>query len=268
MPELPEVETVRATLEPLLVGKTITHVDVFHTNMIKDLDLEIRIKNQTIHRVERMGKHLLFILDRDVLISHLRMEGKYFYQLPRAKLKHEHVIFTLDNGYTLRYHDVRKFGTFHLKSLDTYLHVAPLSLVAKEPKDLTPLELYEAIHHKSITIKQVLLDQTIISGLGNIYVDETLFRAGIHPIRKASKISLKACETLLKEAKEVLAFAISLGGSTIRSYYATIGISGKFQNELMVHTKVNEPCKRCQTPIIKIKVGGRGTYVCPTCQKK
>jgi formamidopyrimidine-DNA glycosylase len=268
MPELPEVETVRKTLEPLLKGLKIMRCDVYFDNMIKDIDFINRIQNQTIHAIKRMGKHLLFELDHDVMISHLRMEGKYFYQLPREKLKHEHVIFYLDNGYTLRYHDVRKFGTFHLKSKDTYLEVPPLKTLGLEPKDLDANVFYQNIHHKTTTIKQVLLDQTIISGLGNIYVDETLYRAGVHPLKKASKISLKTCEHIINQAREVLDFATSLGGSTIRSYYATIGISGKFQNELLVHTKAGEPCKRCQTKIIKMKVGGRGTYVCPTCQKR
>ncbi len=268
MPELPEVETVRRTLEPLLKGLKIIDIELFHQPMFIDSEMMMRLKGQTIHNVERIGKHLLFMLDHDVLISHLRMEGKYFYSEPRDKLKHEHVIFYLDNGYTLRYHDVRKFGTFHLKSRDTYKEVPPLSKVGREPHDMSAKTLHETLQKKKITIKQALLDQSVMSGLGNIYVDETLFRCHIHPETSSENITLSQCQKIILAADEVLTFATSLGGSTIRSYYATIGISGKFQNELKVHTRVNQKCMVCDDMIIKIKVGGRGTYVCPSCQKK
>lgn len=268
MPELPEVETVRQSLLKYVKGLTIIDVQVFHDNMIKDDDFNRRIKNQTIHDILRMGKHLLFILDTDVLISHLRMEGKYFYEKDHEKTKHEHVIFYLHNGFTLRYHDVRKFGTFHLKSKETYVDELPLKHLGLEPNMLKKETLFNALKTKSIPIKSALLDQRIISGLGNIYVDETLFRASLHPETPSNKISMNMCETLINHAKDVLEFATSLGGSTIRTYYSTMGMSGKFQNELKVHTRVNQPCVVCGDTIVKIKVGGRGTYVCPSCQKK
>ena len=268
MPELPEVETVRRTLSEHVLGLRILDVIVYHNNMIRSDDFIDRIKNQTIHEIKRMGKHLLFMLDTDVLISHLRMEGKYFYEKDHEKTKHEHVIFYLNNGYTLRYHDVRKFGTFHLKSNKTYLNELPLKHLGLEPEMLDQETLYHSLKTKTIPIKSALLDQSIMSGLGNIYVDETLFMAKIHPELKSNTMSLEMCASIIKHAKDVLAFATSLGGSTIRTYYATMGISGKFQNELKVHTRENQKCHVCMDTIIKMKVGGRGTYVCPSCQKK
>ncbi|MGA0351692.1 MAG: DNA-formamidopyrimidine glycosylase family protein, partial [Acholeplasmataceae bacterium] len=133
MPELPEVETVRRTLEPLLVNKRIENVHVFHQNMIETSDFEQKLKGQTIQSIDRMGKFLIFKLSQHVMISHLRMEGKYFLTDPRKKHPHEHVIFYLDDGQTLIYHDVRKFGKFQLRSYDDYVMKPPLVYLGPEP---------------------------------------------------------------------------------------------------------------------------------------
>jgi len=268
MPELPEVETVRRTLEPILKDKTIVDVAVYHQNMVETPDFIEQLKNQTIKSIDRMGKFLIFKLNDKVMISHLRMEGKYFLTDPRKKHPHEHVVFYLDNGQTLIYHDVRKFGKFQIRSYENYRKVSPLLKLGPEPKEANPQVIYKQLKKRHITIKQALLDQHVMAGLGNIYVDETLFRAQLHPQKNTSTLTKKQVESLVKHAIDVLNHAIELGGSTIRSYYATIGVDGKFQNELKVHTKKDEPCPVCQTQIIKIKVGGRGTYVCPRCQKK
>jgi formamidopyrimidine-DNA glycosylase len=268
MPELPEVETVRKTLEPLLKGLTIESVSVYHPNMIESKTFETAIIGQTIHEINRIGKYLLFMLDDYVMISHLRMEGKYFLTEPRKKHPHEHVIFHLNNKQTLIYHDVRKFGRFQLRKKTSYLLEKPLSNLGPEPKDAAFIDIYHQLKKRHITIKQALLDQQVMAGLGNIYVDETLFRACIHPMKKTSSLTKKNVQDIVIHARDVLNHAVMLGGSTIRSYYATIGVDGKFQNELKVHTKKDQPCPVCQTNIIKIKVGGRGTYVCPKCQKK
>lgn len=268
MPELPEVETVRKTLEPLLKGLTIKDVKVYHQNMIESKTFQKDIMGQTIKSISRMGKYLLFMLDDYVMISHLRMEGKYFLTDPRKKHAHEHIVFHLNNGQTLIYHDVRKFGRFQLRSYQSYLTEKPLSLLGPEPKDARPEFIYQQLKKRHITIKQALLDQHVMAGLGNIYVDETLFRAQLYPTKKTSTLTKKQVSDIVVHARDVLDHAVKLGGSTIRSYYATVGVDGKFQNELKVHTKKDEPCPVCQTQIIKIKVGGRGTYVCPRCQKK
>lgn len=270
MPELPEVETVRRTLLKLVKDKKIIDVSYDYAPMIKmDATSFIqKIKNQIIHDIERYGKYLVFILDDHVMIMHMRMEGKFYIKDAREDISpYEHVIFRFEDHQEMRYHDVRKFGTIHLLLKDEYKKKYPLTSLGKEPKDLDPMDFYQMIHHKSTPIKVALLDQHIVSGLGNIYVDETLFLAGVDPRRKSNKITKIEARKLIESARAVLEKAIALGGSTIRSYTSSLGVHGRFQNELNVHTKVGEPCPVCGHEIIKIKVGGRGTYVCPTCQK-
>ncbi len=268
MPELPEVETVRRTLELAISKETISHVEAPYQKIItQDFKwFQEKIKNQTINRIDRMGKYLIFILDKDAMIIHLRMEGKFYIKSDEPLLKHEHIIFHFVSGKNLRYHDVRKFGTMTLLPLETYLDSEPLNRLGKEPKNIDMKAFYQNLHHRNITIKQALLDQHLIAGLGNIYVDETLFRSKIHPTRNTSSITKKEAEALIDSAKKVLEKAIELGGTTIRSYTSSLGVHGRFQNELMVHMKKGEPCPICGTTIIKMKVGGRGTYVCPNCQ--
>ena len=269
MPELPEVETVRRTLKEVLVSETITDVSMIYPKLVQHDSFWFlnRICHQTIRDLKRKGKYLIFILDQDAMLIHLRMEGKFFIKdVNYPILKHEHIIFKFESGKELRYHDVRKFGTIHLYPLETYEKASPLARIADEPKDIDIESFYQRIHKKQITIKQALLDQTLISGLGNIYVDETLFKSRIHPERKSNQLSKTEVQTIIVSAEAVLQKAVELGGTTIRSYTSSLGVTGRFQNELHVHMKKGEPCPICQTPIVKIKVGGRGTYVCPECQ--
>lgn len=269
MPELPEVETVRRVLETKIVGHTIEKVDVYVPRIIQDdiQQFQTQLLQQNIIRLERYGKYLVFILSNDVLIIHLRMEGKFYIKKHEPLNKHEHVVFHLDDDITLRYHDVRKFGTMHLRTHQNYRTTYPLNALGPEPKDAEPIAIYKKLHHKHIPVKTALLDQHIMSGLGNIYVDETLFLSRIKPTRKTNKLSKKDVQNLVLNATKVLQKAVSLGGSTIRSYTASLGVHGRFQNELNVHMRQGEACPVCGTTIIKTKVGGRGTYVCPTCQK-
>lgn len=274
MPELPEVETVRATLEPLLHQATIVDLEVYWPKMMQEHSVETFktfLLGQTIQKISRRGKHLLFEFDHGVLISHLRMEGKYYLKPHGAeKKKHEHVHFKLRDGRTLIYDDVRKFGTFHWRTYDELYRLKPLAHLALEPHDegFDGPYLYEKIKHRKQAIKTVLLDQTVVLGLGNIYVDEVLFCARIHPEKRAANLSKAATTRCAECARTVIARAVALGGSSIRSYTSTLGVTGRFQNELNVHTLVHQPCQACLTPIVKIKVGGRGTYFCPTCQTK
>ncbi|MBU1094259.1 MAG: DNA-formamidopyrimidine glycosylase [Firmicutes bacterium] len=268
MPELPEVETVRVTLENEIRNEIIVGLDLYYSKIIKN-ELEwfiYSITNQKIHRIDRMGKYLIFILDAYAMIIHLRMEGKFYIKTDEPIDKHEHVVFHFKSGRNLRYHDVRKFGTITLLNINTYLDEYPLIQLGREPKNLDFHHFFEMIKNKKTTIKQVLLDQHIVAGLGNIYVDETLFLSQIHPTRIASSITIKEAEIIIESARQVLEKAIELGGTTIRSYTSSLGVHGRFQNELNVHMKKGEPCPVCKTEIIKIKVGGRGTYVCPKCQ--
>lgn len=269
MPELPEVETVKNSLINLVLHKKIIDVKVFYDKIIKNVTSDefiSELKGQTINDIQRLGKYLIFVLDDYYLISHLRMEGKYYLGESEAISKHEHIIFYFASK-NLRYQDTRKFGTMFLykKDVDIY-HVNPLDKVGYEPFDqrLTPEYLYEKLKKCSRPIKSALLDQQIISGLGNIYVDEVLFLARINPSTLAKKLTIEDCENIIQASINVLTKAIALGGTTIRSFTVNHVISGRFQNELLIHTKTE--CPECHQPIKKIFVGGRGTYHCEHCQ--
>ncbi len=272
MPELPEVETVRRSLKRLVGGKTIRDVDVFVPKMVRNLDVSKfrqHIENKTIIDISRIGKYLLFHLEDWILVSHLRMEGRYFIKhLDEAKDKHEHLIFYFTDGTTMRYHDTRKFGTFDLIKQENLSSFEPVQKMGPEPFDqeMTVDYLYPILKRKTIAIKSALLDQHIIAGLGNIYVNEVLFLCGLHPETPSHKCRKKDVKNIIKYSQEVLEEAIKRGGTTIRSYTSSLGVTGRFQQQLKVHTK--EVCPTCESPIEKIKVGGRGTYYCKKCQKK
>lgn len=273
MPELPEVETVRRTLSKLVKGEVISKVDVFWPKMIKKPDdvliFQQLLENETITDVKRKGKFLIFELDQYSLVSHLRMEGKYgVYPAGTEKDKHTHVIFCFKNGRSLHYNDVRKFGTMHLFNKGEAERVAPLINVGPDPFEAGYLfdDLYPKITKSTRAIKNILLDQTIISGLGNIYVDETLFRAQVHPLRKGTTITAEEGRLILKEAKDTLAEAVKQGGTTIRSYTDSLGEIGLFQQELFVYGQTGSACKKCGSEIEKFKISNRGTHICPTCQ--
>ena len=273
MPELPEVETVRKTLEPLLLNHKIIGVKIFLDKVVKSSDIltfKNKIIGQTIHQVQRKAKLLIFVLDNDVLLSHLRMEGKYYYQKHDEKINWKHVLLVLDldNDYQLRYHDTRRFGTFHLQNKKSYQTLKPYTNIGPEPwnQAVTANYLAEKWKHKKQKVKTALLDQTIISGLGNIYADEVLFAAKIHPETSVNKLTNQNLTAIINNAIKILKQSIELGGSTIATYTSSLGIKGSFQDQLQVHTRANQPCFNCQNIIKKIKVNNRGTYFCPCCQ--
>lgn len=271
MPELPEVETVKRCLEKSIINKTIFSIDIYYNKIIKNIDEDNFKKcliGQTFLEIKRKGKYLIFVLNDYYLVAHLRMEGKYFLMKDEAINKHDHIIYNFNDGSNLRYNDVRKFGVIYLfkKSEDIY-NLYPLNSLGLEPfdKDMNVDYLKFKFKKLSTPIKTALLDQSIISGLGNIYVDEVLYLSKIHPLKVASSLNDEELKSIIENSIIVLNKAILLGGSTIRSFQSSHEISGRFQNELCVHTK--EIC-RCGEKIIKIRVGGRGTYYCPACQKE
>ncbi|MED4453250.1 DNA-formamidopyrimidine glycosylase [Metabacillus fastidiosus] len=274
MPELPEVETVRKTLIQLVKNKKIQDVIIYWPKIIKK-PLEIEqfqdaLKGQTIVDVGRRGKFLKFYLDDYVLVSHLRMEGRYGLHNNNEEFdKHTHVIFQFDDGTELRYRDVRKFGTMHLFKKGEEEDELPLSQLGPEPFSnlFTVNYLKEKLSRTNRKIKIALLDQTLVVGLGNIYVDEALFRAGIHPERIAKDLTGEEYTALHGEIIRTLEEAIESGGSTIRSYVNSQGEIGLFQLKIFVYGRTNEPCKKCGTILTKTVVGGRGTHYCSTCQK-
>ncbi|MDD2435586.1 MAG: DNA-formamidopyrimidine glycosylase [Bacilli bacterium] len=274
MPELPEVETVKEALKKKVLNKRIMDVKIYYPNIIEYPmadEFKNRIINQKINDIKRRGKWLVFELDDDYLLSHLRMEGKYNIVDPsKDHNKHEHISFLLDNNQELRYQDTRKFGKMHLIEKDQLLNRKPLNELGLEPWDqtLTTKYLKDKYQNKKLPIKTVILDQSIIVGIGNIYADEILYLSKINPLKEAKKLTSQELQKIIDNTKLVLERAIKAGGTTIRTYSSVDGIHGLFQQELLVHRKEGEPCQVCHQDIIKIKVNGRGTYYCPICQKK
>ena len=273
MPELPEVETVRRGLEKLILGKKISNIEIRYPKMIKtDLNqFQKELPGQVIQSMGRRGKYLLFNLRDKVLISHLRMEGKYFYypdEIPERK--HAHILVHFEDGTTLVYEDVRKFGTMELLApelLDSYFISKKLG---PEPTDqdfdLGRFKL--ALKKSKKPIKSHLLDQTLVAGLGNIYVDEVLWRAKVHPSRTSNSLTAQEARKVHDETINVLGQAVEKGGSTIRTYTNAFGEDGAMQEFHQVYDKVGQACSRCETIIEKIQLGGRGTHFCPKCQRR
>lgn len=271
MPELPEVETVVVTLKELILDKEISSVKVYWDNIIATPDVEmfkLAVIGQKIKDISRRGKYILFHLDSKTLVSHLRMEGKYFvWDKKTAKDKHSHVIFNFKDGGQLHYHDTRKFGKMYLYDKSEALKI--LENVGLEPWDikLTGSYLEKKARNRKISIKQFLLDQSVIAGIGNIYVNEILFITKIHPGQPVNTVSKYKFERIIEASQDVLERAIAQGGTTIKSYTSSLGVSGLFQQSLLVHNKRGEACSTCGGKIEKITVAQRGTYLCPTCQK-
>lgn len=274
MPELPEVETVKEALKRKLLGKKIQEVLVRYPKVIENVPIETfqaKLVNETFQNITRRGKWILFELDHVSLLSHLRMEGKYhFKELDCPYEKHEHVIFTLSDGVQMRYHDTRKFGKMLLFENAELPNAKPFMELGLEPWDpsLTPRYLQDCYKHRTLPIKTVLLDQKIIAGIGNIYANEILFRTHISPFQCCSELTEKQLEQLIIQTKLVLEEAIQMGGTTVHSYTSEEGVHGRFQQNLYVHGKKNQPCSICGTLIKKEMVGQRGTYYCPNCQKQ
>ena len=273
MPELPEVETVKETLKLKLIGKKIKDVKVYYDGIIaypEVKEFSKQIKNLPIKDIKRRGKWLMFDLDKYYLLSHLRMEGKYFFKNKKDKLdNHEHVVFTLDDDEELRYRDTRKFGKMYLIKKEDINSIGPIKDLGLEPWDdsLTKEYLRSKYKNKKLPIKTVLLDQSIIVGIGNIYADEILFLSKLNPLIKCCDLKDNDLDNIIKYTKEVLEKAIKLGGTTIRTYTSVDGVHGRFQNELLIHGKDKGICPNCGQAIKKIRVGGRGTYYCSNCQK-
>ncbi len=274
MPEKPEVMTVARKLKDHLIGREFKNVEIFHDNIIAYptvQEFKENIKNKKVVDITTRGKWIVFDLGQDYLLVHLRMEGKFFYRTPKdVREKHEHVIFTLDNGEQLRYHDVRKFGKMVFISKEEAPSHKPFSELGLEfwDSNLTDAYLKEHYQNKSLPIKSSLLDQSIITGIGNIYADEILFLSQISPLLPANRLTKKNRNDIIFYAREVLNEAIEAGGTTIRSYTSEEGVHGLFQQQLKVHGKKGEPCPNCGEIILKVQIGGRGTYYCPKCQKK
>ena len=271
MPELPEVETVVRTLEYLIGGLRITDIDILYPPIVNgDIPaFSSALINKRFTGFARRGKYALYTCEDVVLMVHLRMEGR-FYVLDKDSpiSKHTHAVFHLENGKELHYHDVRKFGRLEiLRPQDIDIRLSALGL---EPFDkrLTGHYLRKIADKKNIGLKTFLLDQRYVAGIGNIYADEICFCAKLHPETSVGKISLKRFNEIAGCIKMIMSQAIADGGTTIRSYTSSLGVSGRFQLSLNVHMRKDEDCRVCGQKIIKTRVSGRGTYVCLHCQKR
>jgi formamidopyrimidine-DNA glycosylase len=274
LPELPEVETIRISLEEKIKGLKIEKVDLFCDKILKEPDniddFKKIVRAKTIKGLSRRGKYLMLHLSEGyVIVIHLRMTGRLLYLAEYEQItKHTHLIFYLNNNFHLRFIDIRKFGTIYLLKEDNLNTIRGLSTLGLEPldKDFT----FEYLRYKFMTknkkIKQVLLDQDVVAGLGNIYADEVLFEAGILPDRSAKSLSDDELRELHISIRKVIKEAICHRGTSFRDYVDGEGEKGEHQNHLKVYQKTNKPCSRCQCIIKKEKIAGRSSHFCPGCQ--
>ncbi len=272
MPEMPEVETVRRILNGKVIGKTIHKVIIKDPVIIKEIapqEFADKVHMHTIHSVDRYGKYLFFNLGEITLVSHLRMEGKFFTYDEHEMEKHDHIAFEFTDGSLLVYNDTRKFGTMHILESDHLFEHKALSKLGIEPLNpkLTDTYLRNKAGNKTKTVKEFLLDQTVICGLGNIYVDEVLFMSKIHPKTSIANLKPRHYKAIVENTNIVIQKAIDEGGTTVKSFMASNEAHGLFQHSLHAYGRTGEPCDVCGMPIEKIKVGGRGTHFCPKCQR-
>ncbi|OAG28083.1 DNA-formamidopyrimidine glycosylase [Thermodesulfatator autotrophicus] len=267
MPELPEVETIKNSLEPLITGKTIIDCQVNLPKLISPADFAKKIKNQTIKRLKRRGKFLLIFLEKWVIMVHFKLTGQLiFIKNDLSPPPYTHVEFLLSKG-RLFYADLRQFGRLMLWPKKNINEHPSLKKLGPEPFELDADSFFKILNKSPQKIKAFLLDQKKLAGLGNIYVDECLFRAGIHPARPANSLSLTEAQRLLLTIKETLQDAIKLGGSSVRNYVDGHGKAGQFQKKHLVYGKRGQPCPQCQKPLLYAHIASRGTTFCPFCQK-
>lgn len=276
MPELPEVETVRRSLLPVVLNKRIEAVEVPYERIVQQMEIptfQEQLLGQSFLDLSRRGKYLIFSLERGLeLVAHLRMTGKLIYYsdsaIPRAK--HTSAIFNFGSQGELRFEDVRKFGTLDLVREGEYTQIKGLDTLGVEPlsQDFTWQFLEDAVKNRSAKIKGFLLDQRHIAGLGNIYVDESLFMAQIHPERTAQSLKRAEIKRLHQAIQEVLTEAILGQGTTLRDYRTGYGREGSFQNRLQIYGKKGEKCPRCGVDLEHKKVAGRTSHYCPACQRE
>jgi len=270
MPELPEVETTRRGIEPLLVGRTIRTLTVRNRRLRWPIsaNLKTKLPGQRIHAVTRRAKYLLLALERGTLIIHLGMSGSLrVVPAVTAPDKFDHVDVVLDNGDCLRLRDPRRFGAVLWTEGDASRHKL-LKNIGLEPFD--PIcdgdYLHRAARKRTIAIRDLLLNGRIIAGIGNIYANEALFAAGIRPSRAAGRVSRARCARLVAAVRAILARAIEAGGTTLRDFQQADGRPGYFRQELAVYGRAGEPCPRCRRPIRARAVGQRRAFYCPRCQ--
>ncbi|GAB6067500.1 bifunctional DNA-formamidopyrimidine glycosylase/DNA-(apurinic or apyrimidinic site) lyase [Methylothermus subterraneus] len=269
MPELPEVETIRQSLEPYLVGKRVQSVAIFQPRLRWPVapDLAEQLPKAPIEEIKRRGKYLLVQTGNGVLIVHLGMSGSLRLSSSEQPLRpHDHAAFTLEAGERLIFHDPRRFGALVWTSNPaTHPLLCHLGLEPFDPL-FTGDWLWRLARGRRQAVKSLLMDQRVVVGIGNIYANEALFSAGIHPARPAGEISKPRYQKLVTAVRGILALAIAQGGTTLRDFSDATGRPGYFQLALQVYGREGKPCPRCARPIRRIALGQRATYYCARCQ--
>lgn len=282
MPELPEVETVRRGLQPHMEGRVMARVEVNRPDLRWPFppNMTDRLQGKTITALRRRSKYILVDLDSaETLIIHLGMSGRMqideaptaqFHDEPPVAQKHDHVVFHLQDGTRIAFNDARRFGAMDLTPTIEVENHWLLNKLGPEPlgNSFNASYLVEALKKKSSPIKTALLDQRVVSGLGNIYVCEVLFRTGISPKRKASNLSAARVASLVPAIRDVLEEAIESGGSSLRDHRQTNGELGYFQHNFAVYDREGAPCRNeCGTNIFRVVQSGRSSFYCPKCQR-
>ena len=272
MHELPEVETTRRGLEPLLVGQRIRAVVVRDRRLRQPVPRRLPqlLAGATIRSLARRGKYLLADCGTGTLILHLGMSGRlWVVRDGAAPTPHDHFDLVLENGTVVRLRDPRRFGLVLWQAGDVLAHPL-LSEIGPEPLTTAfdGAMLHAATRNRSAAIKHVLMDSHVVAGLGNIYANEALFRAGISPRIAARRLSREHCGLLATKIRETLELAIGAGGSSLRDYVASDGLAGNYQSQFLVYDRAGEPCRRCGTKIRGIRQGQRSTFYCPRCQRR
>ena len=274
MPELPEVETIRQKLEPQLVGRRFDRVEIGDPRLVRPFEpgvVAAELEGERVSAVERRGKYLIVRFESGrALLIHLRMTGS-LRQAANGALAddpHRRAVVRLDDGSAVAYRDVRRFGTWQLMEageLEPYLEerlgVEPLG------RAFTARRLAQRLEGRRAPIKAALLDQRTVAGLGNIYVDEALWRAQVHPLRQAGTLELDELTRLTRSIKDALKAGVKRQGASLRDYSTPDGERGRMQDRFRVYGREGDPCRRCGTPIDKIRTAGRGTWYCPNCQR-
>ncbi len=272
MPEMPEVETIRQELEEKVKGKKILSVEIYLSKPLKNLDAEDfkkKVEGNTIKDIKRRAKLLILELSNSQnLLIHLKLTGRLLYVSPHEPIeKHTHIIFNLDNGYQLRFWDLRQFGYIKLVPGSKLDEIPELREFGPEAYGMTLEDFKKLLATKKTgKIKPLLMDQNFISGIGNIYADEALFYAKVQPTRNVNTLSEEEINQLHRGIQEVLTAALSKRGSSVDAYVDIYGKPGEFVPYLKVYGRTGQPCYRCQTPIKRIKLGGRSAHFCPNCQ--
>jgi len=267
VPELPEVETLRRTIAPHVIGRRILALDVRERRLRRPIaaDLAARLVGRTIVDVRRRAKYLLLDVGGGLRwVIHLGMSGRLCVGDPPADLSHVHVVAALDGGGRLYFRDPRRFGLMLLTSDERDLGTLGLEPLGD---DFSPTALWQMTRrHRRVTVKSLLMDQRLIVGVGNIYANEALFDAGIRPGRRAGRLSRAQVERIVPALKAVLRRALASRGSSLLDYRDADGEMGEFQRSLRVYERAGEACKVCGTSIRRTVIGGRGTFFCPLCQ--